>query len=165
MIFILRFLIINIIIIIIFAIVLKYYNITFPIDINQDVKIIKFIAREFNIKECLATDIVKISKLENVDPLFIAALIYTESSFNEKALSPKNYYGLMQINKNIEYRDVNILYGIKIFKEKLNITKGDFEKAIILYKGYKNMYDRGKHEARKVLSYFYNVKNKWEEEI
>ena len=41
--------------------------------------------------------IVKYSKQNNLDPLFVAAVIKTESNFNVNALSNKNAYGLMQI--------------------------------------------------------------------
>lgn len=41
--------------------------------------------------------IIEYSKQNNLDPLFVAAVIKTESNFNENALSNKNAYGLMQI--------------------------------------------------------------------
>lgn len=43
--------------------------------------------------------IIKYSKENNLDPLFVAAVIKTESDFNENALSNKNAYGLMQITE------------------------------------------------------------------
>ncbi len=81
----------------------------------------------------------------------LLALMYTESSFNKKAVSNKNYQGLMQIPWRILHEDVNILIGAKILLEKLVLTKGDLLKAIILYKGYSLSSGRGREQADKVI--------------
>ena len=42
-------------------------------------------------------NIVKYSQRYNVDPCLVAAVIKAESNFNEKAMSHRGAYGLMQI--------------------------------------------------------------------
>jgi soluble lytic murein transglycosylase-like protein len=82
---------------------------------------------------------------------FIIALMHSESGFDPKATSKKNYKGLMQIPFAIYYEDVNVLIGARIFKEKLKITDGDFRKAITIYKGWPVNHPEGKRQADKVL--------------
>ena len=76
------------------------------------------------------------SKQTGLSGEFILALMYTESSFKKKAVSSKNYQGLMQIPQKIHYPDANCLIGSRIFLEKLEMANGDKRKAIGLYKGY-----------------------------
>jgi len=57
----------------------------------------------------------------------------------------------MQIPYPIYDPDTNILIGAKILREKLALTNGNLEQAIILYKGYANDQARGRIQARKVL--------------
>lgn len=153
------------VIIILFTILINYNMLIFPIDPNiynkKSISLSMFITNEFKISYDLAQSIVKISELEGMDPFLITALILTESSFNENVVSSKGYIGLMQVDKDLKYRDVNILYGIKILKEKLYETNGNLFKAIIYYKGYKNNEYKGAKEAEKVLSYFSYMKNKF----
>lgn len=82
--------------------------------------------------------------------------MYSESSFNPKAISSKQYQGLMQIPKSNlllhKEEDVNTLIGAKILIEKLAITKGDMKTALILYKGWELTDPKGKQQAEKVLS-------------
>jgi soluble lytic murein transglycosylase-like protein len=60
----------------------------------------------------------------------------TESDFNKKAVSPKNYKGLMQTPKaTFEYPEVDTLYGVKILEDKLKSSNGNMLKALALYKG------------------------------
>ena len=43
--------------------------------------------------------IAKYSKMYNLDPVLVSAVIKTESNFKDDAVSSKNAYGLMQITK------------------------------------------------------------------
>jgi soluble lytic murein transglycosylase-like protein len=82
---------------------------------------------------------------------FIIALMYTESSFNTEAVSSMHYQGLMQIPQKVAYPDANTLIGSRIFLEKLKITKGDYRKALCLYKGWPIDHSEGKRQADKVI--------------
>lgn len=127
--------------------------------INDDV--VKTISEYFNIPYSFSCLITRISFFEGFDPFFISALIYTESSFRINAKSNKGYFGLMQVDKKILKSDENIKYGIDILRDKIKISNGNIIDAIILYKGYKKDYNRGLEQANKVLSYFNNMKNKY----
>lgn len=93
----------------------------------------------------------------NISPDFIIALISTESGFDEDAVSPKNYKGLMQIPNSVP-SDANILIGSRIFREKMSITNNDAIKAICLYKGYKVGTARGLQQANKVISLYHKIR-------
>ena len=100
------------------------------------------------------------SRQTDLSQEFLLSLIYSESSFKKNALSKKNYKGLLQIPQNVPYEDANILIGARIFLEKLAITKGDYRKAIILYKGWPLNHPKGKKEADKVIKLTVNIKEK-----
>lgn len=110
----------------------------------------------FRVERKIAESIVKYSLVENVDPFLIASLFYTESKFNDKAVSPKNYKGISQIPAKwyTPYTDVNILIGIKVFKEKMRITDGDVAEAIRLYKGFPLTNLKYKREVQKVFDIY-----------
>uniref|UniRef100_A0A6M3IM99 Putative transglycosylase n=1 Tax=viral metagenome TaxID=1070528 RepID=A0A6M3IM99_9ZZZZ len=91
---------------------------------------------------------------------FILALIFTESGFDPKAISRKNYKGLLQIPYAVYYEDANVLIGAWIFMEKLRITNGNFKKAVIIYKGYPLTDQRGHQQADKVLKLTKQIKEK-----
>ena len=91
---------------------------------------------------------------------FILALVFTESGCNPKAVSRKGYKGLLQIPYAVYYEDANILIGARIFMDKLRITKGNFKKAVIIYKGYKLTDQRGHQQADKVLKLTKQIKEK-----
>jgi len=91
------------------------------------------------------------SKQTGLSETFISALMFTESNFNPKAVSSKNYQGLMQIPHKVHYEDANCIIGSKIFLEKLKITGGDYKKAIILYKGWSTSDPEGHRQAQKVM--------------
>lgn len=137
-------------------------------------KEVKELAQQFNMNMTVAESIWKASIIEKVDPYLIASLIYTESSFDPEAVSPKNYHGLAQIPYRIPYIEANILIGIKILKEKIQIAEKRLGKkirslldvtemtpeerlvlmeSIRLYKGYvrKKHMTKGITKARKVI--------------
>jgi soluble lytic murein transglycosylase-like protein len=107
------------------------------------------------------TAVEKASKKTGLSQEILLSLAWTESSFNLKAVSSKNYYGLFQIEYKIFDAETNALVGSGVLMEKLAIAKGDYRKALILYKGY-GVYDkrkrtylydnkRGQQQADKVL--------------
>jgi soluble lytic murein transglycosylase-like protein len=84
--------------------------------------------------------------------------MYTESTGNKFAVSCKGYKGLMQIPHNVFYEDANLLIGARIFLEKMQLANNNMENAVALYKGYPINSDRGKQQAKKVLSLYYRKK-------
>lgn len=98
------------------------------------------------------------SKATSLSPTLIACIIFTESGFDNKAISSKNYKGLMQTpNATFIYSDVDILHGARIFKDKLRISKGNYEIAMMLYKGGRNKIAR--KYAKETLRIYNNIKN------
>lgn len=74
-----------------------------------------------------------------VDPVYIAILLHTESNGKINARSPKNYRGLMQTPTSTGIPEADIMHGCKKLDEKLawtakNPTK-DLRVATALYKG------------------------------
>lgn len=158
----------KIITILLVLLIMIYYisNFKFPVPIDPNMnkkseEIITFLTNEINIPYNIASSIVRISIFEEIDPFLIVSLIYTESSFNPKAKSKLGYYGLMQVKPKIDCIETNILYGIKILKNKINKYK-DLETAIIKYKGYNISSDRGIKEKEKVFLFYSNIKEKYE---
>ncbi len=91
---------------------------------------------------------------------FLLALIHSESGFNPNAISKKNYKGLAQVPFAVFYEDANVLIGARIFMEKLEITKGNYHKAIILYKGWPIDHPEGIRQADKVLNLTKRIKER-----
>ncbi|MBZ9688258.1 lytic transglycosylase domain-containing protein [Clostridium estertheticum] len=97
--------------------------------------------------------IVKYSQRYNVDPLLVAAVIKVESNFNEKAISPRGAYGLMQIMpdtglwiaKNMKLKDykeeklydneINIAMGCWYINNLNTEFNGDIELVLAAYNG------------------------------
>lgn len=74
-----------------------------------------------------------------ISPILLVALMYTESRFDKKAVSPKNYQGLMQTSMATKkWSDVDTLIGARVLQEKLRIARGDMLEALALYKGGRN---------------------------
>lgn len=92
------------------------------------------------------------AKQTGLSQQFILSLMYSESSFQKKAVSSKNYQGLMQIPQKVHYEDANTLIGARIFVEKLKITGGDYRAAVIIYKGFSLNDAEGKKQADKVIA-------------
>lgn len=153
--------------------VLSLYNfvqVVHPVSVDvttsiskQDI-LINRLVDFFQMEKKIAEGIVKYSLVENIDPFLIASLFYTESRFNDKAVSPKNYKGISQVPAKwyTPYTDVNILLGIKIFKEKLKISNGDIEEAIRLYKGFPVTNLKYKREVQKVFDIYEQIINQEE---
>ena len=87
----------------------------------------------------LTSAITAASKSTALDPLLLVAVMYTESRFDHKAVSKKNYKGLMQTPwASMKYKDVDTLYGARILQDKLRVAGDDLHLALSLYKGGRN---------------------------
>jgi len=99
------------------------------------------------------------SKQTKLNPILLACLLQTESGFNHKAVSSKNYKGIAQTpSATFKWVDVDILHGARILEEKLKISKGDVTLALALYKGGNN--SMAKKQAQQVLA-LYNSKRRF----
>jgi len=88
-----------------------------------------------------------------ISPALIVALVKTESTYKSDAVSSKGYKGLMQTPKaTFEYADVDILYGVRILKDKIHIANGNLELALALYKGGNN--PEAKRYAKQTLNLY-----------
>lgn len=140
------------------------YNLTtivYPVNIQADKNkyyhIVNRIVDFFKIDLALAESLVKHSIQEGMDPFFIASLFYTESNLRDDVVSPKGYKGISQIPAkwHTPYTDINILIGIKIFKDKLKYANGDIREAVRLYKGF----PENNPKWKKVSEKFFEVYN------
>jgi soluble lytic murein transglycosylase-like protein len=91
------------------------------------------------------------SRQTGISHELITALMLTESSFKPDAKSCLNYHGLMQIPYDVKFIDANVLIGTRILQEHIRMSKGDLNKAIITYKGWKVTDEKGIYNAKKVM--------------
>jgi soluble lytic murein transglycosylase-like protein len=123
-------------------------------NIKKDLMFLK--APEENIND-LANAIFISSQSTKINHKLIIALMYTESSFDKKAIGPENktqirYKGLMQTPTATWFSDVDTLHGARIFREKLALTKNNIKSALMLYKGGNN--SKAAKQAEKVLELY-----------
>lgn len=132
------------------------------VEITSEEKIIrslKFLEVPENKHRMLVRCVKVATSLTGFDEELIIALMSTESEFNPRARSPKNYKGLMQTPKaTFKYPEVDTLYGAMILEDKYNETNGNLLKALALYKGGNNpvarRYARQTYSLyRKLLAY------------
>lgn len=83
----------------------------------------------------------------------LIALMYTESTFDEDAVSKKRYKGLMQIPQEIPYADANILVGARILEDKVRIANGDLHVALAMYKGGRDIPQARRYAAHTIAVY------------
>lgn len=89
----------------------------------------------------------------------LVALMYTESTFKENAVSDRQYKGLMQIPQEIPYPDANILVGAHILEEKMRLAKGDVHLALSMYKGGKHK-SQARQQAAHTLGVYERLKSR-----
>ena len=106
---------------------------------------------------------VKFVETSQIDENLVLSIIKTESSFNKKAVSSKNYKGLMQIPYPLWTAASNITAGVDILKEKLALTNGNMIEALILYKGCKYERKKGLERANEVLEISKNLKRRFDD--
>ncbi len=120
--------------------------------LNRDIEL--YINKEFRYvpkltAKTIASNIVYLSKKENISPELVVAIIEIESSFNPMAVGPKTKYGqargLMQLmpewakkfdleaSYDFHNIDVNIASGIRVFKIHLDEGGGNISKGLYLY--------------------------------
>ena len=68
----------------------------------------------------------------------ILCLMKTESNYDRTVISQKGYAGLMQTPGMSGYIDLDVRWGVRILKKKLELANYDLKKAIALYKGGNN---------------------------
>lgn len=105
--------------------------------------------------EQLAEALRNASRATNLSTKLLAALVYTESTFNNDAVSKRGYKGLMQIPQDIPYPDANILVGARILEDKLRLADGDLNVALAMYKG-----GRDKAQAQRYAAYTIRLYNR-----
>lgn len=104
---------------------------------------------ENKLKE-ISNAVILASNQTKLNPYLLSALMFTESNFNFKAISNKNYQGLMQTpTATKEFSDVDVLHGARILEQKLKLTSGNIYEALSLYKGGRNKV--AKKQARDVI--------------
>jgi len=93
-----------------------------------------------------AKAVLSASSAYGLDPFVCMVLFKTESPFDKDAVSSKGYRGISQIPASEFTGDPvkDIMKGAKIFREKLDITNGNYINAICLYKGYVRVSKVGK---------------------
>lgn len=138
------------------------------VDQSSDEKIIKalkFLSVPESKHKMLIRCVKVATSLTGFDEELIIALMSTESEFNPRARSPKNYKGLMQTPKaTFKYPEVDTLYGAMILKDKYNEANGNLLKALALYKGGNNPVAR--RYARQTYSLYKKLlENRTEETI
>lgn len=106
---------------------------------------------------------IKFVETSQIDENLVLSIIKTESSFNKKAVSSKNYKGLMQIPYPLWTAASNIPAGVDILKEKLALTNGNMIEALILYKGCKYERKKGLERANEVLEISKNLKRRFDD--
>ena len=109
--------------------------------------------------EKLSNGVAIASRATGISSTLIVSIIWSESNFKEKAISPKGYKGLMQTpSATFIYSDVDILHGARVLEEKLRLTKGDLNEAMMLYKGGRN--SLAKKQAEETIRIYKYVRDK-----
>lgn len=110
---------------------------------------------------------------------YLVAVIYTESRFNKRAVSPAAAHGLMQMTvdaaevsqrvcnlrpllnmESLWESSTNIRYGSCYLKQMLTEAEGDWDRALILYNGgYRQLtrYDNGDSIASETANYVVQI--------
>jgi hypothetical protein len=116
----------------------------------------------------LSNSIVTESLHASLDPLFVAAIVKHESTYNEKAVSPKGALGLMQVlpgtgryvsemrkfpwsgSEKLLERDYNLRIGIAYLRYLERFFEGNWEHILIAYNWGPHNLLRALEEGRKV---------------
>ena len=127
--------------------------------------------------------IVRYAKAYKLSPSFVAAVIYTESRFNESSVSGAGARGLMQIMPSTGARlaktlgdkdfsisklfepERNIRYGTYYLKELIDRHQGDLDKALIAYNAGEQAviaYESRATIPRETTSFVRKVKSTWD---
>ena len=94
-----------------------------------------------------------------IDVALVVTTINDESRFNPNATSVKGYKSYMQTPVATRiFADVDILHGVRILEEKLNMTNNNLLAAMTLYKGGNNPV--AKRQAMQTLDKYVWLKKK-----
>jgi len=97
---------------------------------------LKFLRAPKDRIDILQKSIHQAAKSSGLKPELITAVMYKESQFNENAVSPKGYKGLMQTRwASFEYPEVDTLFGAKELEMWCKYSKGDIRRALAHYNG------------------------------
>jgi soluble lytic murein transglycosylase-like protein len=130
----------------------QQHSMIIPVQVNQNKNVTLIKLQSIGIySEKVATAVNIASSQSGVSADFLIALMHTESTGDEFAVSSKKYRGLMQIPFAVYYADANMLIGAHIFNEKMVQAKNNIIKALCLYKGYPVDSERGIQQANKVM--------------
>lgn len=123
-------------------------------DVAYKMKLVEF-GVPFNKVDQIYAAIKQASTMTHIDMDLIAALMKTESEFNDKAKGGRNkcYFGLMQIPYKIYDIRKNVLIGTFILEEKIKDADGNLKVAIARYKGWR-VPKEGEKQANRVLSLY-----------
>ena len=116
------------------------------------------------VSDKIGFEIVSQSYKEKIPIELLIGIIQTESTFDPSAISSKMARGLMQVlddtckgevidKSRLHDIDYNIYCGIKIFKSKLDLSRGDFDKALFYYVGRDSKYSSRVY--RNISSYIF----------
>lgn len=136
-----------------------------PVKCNKEIsdtdsyKALKILGADKKHLSDLAHSVESASKLTGISSVLLVSLMYTESNFNTRAVSSKNYKGLMQTPQaTFIYPAVDILHGAKILEDKLKISKNDLYRAVSLYKGGDN--PAARKYAKETLRLYASIQDK-----
>lgn len=127
--------------------------------------------------------ILKYAREYQLSPSLVAAVIFSESRFNETSVSPMGARGLMQIMPQTAARlaktlgdqdfsisklfepERNIRYGTYYLRELIDRHQGDVDKALIAYNGGEEavvVYEKRSVLTRETQGFVRKVKGTWE---
>lgn len=125
----------------------------------------------YNISRDLAEDIYDIARETNIEPRLAYGLVRTESTFNERAVSPVGARGLTQVmprtaawlvpgtrTQDLYDRQTNLRLGFKYLDQMIDKYKGDVRLALLAY-------NRGPGTVDKVLKRGGNPDNGYADKV
>lgn len=145
-------------------IIVKVTEIAVPFN-NQsyEEKCIYKLKKIFGINHEVAKSIYHAASYYDLNPLFLATLLKTESNFCIDAVSSKGYKGIGQTPTMTKRIPPDVFHSADILNEKFKIANNNTELAVALYKGGNNKVAR--EQARKMLDEYIKLKKLWEEDI
>jgi soluble lytic murein transglycosylase-like protein len=127
--------------------------------------------QRYNIDRDLAEDIYDIARETNIEPRLAYGLVKTESTFNERAVSPVGARGLTQVmprtaawlvpgtrTQDLYDRQTNLRLGFKYLDQMIDKYKGDVRLALLAY-------NRGPGTVDKVLKRGGNPDNGYADKV
>lgn len=104
----------------------------------------------YDISKKMATAVWNAHLVSGYDPVLIAELAFSESSFNNNVVSPKGYKGVLQTPTKTGYLNADMVHGVEILREKFKLYKKPLP-SLAAYKGGKDV-PLARVQASKVLA-------------